>query len=43
MEIIYHLYTDDIIFISPANKSRMNNCIIELHNWMTTNYLNLII
>ena len=37
-EIIYHLYADDII-ISPINNSRLNNCIIDLRNWMTTNNL----
>ena len=40
-EIIYYLYADDIIIISPAYNSRINNCIVELHNWMTTNYLYL--
>ena len=38
-EIIYHLYADDIIIMSPTNNSRLNNCIIDLRNWMTTNYL----
>ena len=39
--MIYHLYGDDIIIISPENNSRMNDCIIELHNWMTTNYVGI--
>ena len=30
-----------IIIISPANNSRMNDCIIELHNCMTINYIYL--
>ena len=38
-EIIYHLYADDIIIISPINISRLNNCIIDLRNCMSTNYL----
>ena len=38
-EIIYHLYADDIIIMSPIHNSRLNNCIIDLRNWMTTNYL----
>ena len=27
--------------MSPTNNSRLNNCIIDLRNWMTTNYLYL--
>ena len=38
-DIIYHLYADDIIIMSPINNSLLNNCIIDLRNWMTTNYL----
>ena len=37
--IIYHLYADGIIIMSPINNSRLNNYIIDLRNWMTTNYL----
>ena len=36
---MYHLYTDDIRYMSQTNNSRLNNCIIDLRNWMTTNYL----
>ena len=35
-KIIYYLYADDIIIMSATNKSRLNNCIIDLRNWITT-------
>ena len=28
--------------MSPIHNSRLNNCIIDLRNWMTTNYLFII-